>query len=90
MTEVSNVTSKQALELTLEGIASGAIGVEGVERGELKPLDRMVLPFDGPGDGSLKRGDVLPFGEGFRAEIVAVGTQETDGHVDYHVQLYTG
>ena len=83
-------TSREALEVTLEGIATGVIGVEGVARGELKPLDQMILPLSGPQDGSLKRGDDIPFGDGCRAEIVAVGTVVTDEHVDYHVKLYTG
>ena len=90
MTEINEtVTSREALEVTLEGVATGVIQVGNIPKGDLRALDKMVMELSGPQDGSLNRGDRLLFGNGCEAEIIAVGKVVTDDHVDYHVKLTT-
>lgn len=82
-------TTRQLLDLTLQGFVDGKIGVIGHDTGGLEGLDGVVIPMSGPPDGSLNKGDIVPFGNNCKAEIMDVGTKVNDGHVFYKIVLYT-
>lgn len=77
-------TTRQRMTNLLERIASGQIEVAGFKKGD---LNGKVLDLGDAPDGSLKRGDTLPFGDKGQANVIAVGTEEHDGHVIYQVYL---
>lgn len=79
--------AKERMTFVLECIADGKIQVAGYENANPSSLDGVILPLSDVSDGSLKKGDALPFGEKGQAKVEAVGTGEHDGHILYTVKL---
>lgn len=82
-------TTRGLLDLTLLGILNGKIGVEGHKPGDIEGLDGVVISVSGPPDGSLNKGDVIPFGTRCEVEVLTVGSEVNDGHVRYRIAIYT-
>ena len=80
--------AKEQMRLLLEAIASGTIEVSGIRKGDLPGLHQKVLDLaGGVQDGTLKRGDTIPFADKGKGVVVGVG--DYGGRTIYQIQLIT-